>query len=394
MTPRTPRAPARLPVPGCTPLRRIGCGTTSTVVLCRRDGCDTPVAVKISNVAATPSAAGRFREEARALTALGRHPHVLALLGSGIADDGRPYLLLEFAPHGSCADLLADGRRLDVDETLALGVAMASALHAAHRLGVVHRDVKPSNILLAADRTPVLADFGIAATVYDANRPTGWSEPWAPPEVTSGMSGGDETADLHALAATMTALLAGAPVRDRSGDGGLLMPDGLPKPVREVLASASNADPDRRFPTALAFARALQRLQVSRGTAVTPIAGVDATPEPIQDPPRDQAPASTERTPRHLPHDGASYRATAAPPAFPAAPVAATVVCALFALAAAAAFALLPDRVPQPAPTPDRSVLRLGPSPSESAGYPQSDSVGPSYPHVDGFGPDTPEDPS
>lgn len=234
-------------------MRTLSHTPTSTVTLCRRDGSARPVAVKTGRMS-DAAATARFRREARFMEAVRDSPHVLRILGSGVLGTGAPYLILEFAAGGSYADLLRRGVTLAAGDALDVGVRMASALHALHARGIVHRDVKPSNMLIT-EHGPVLADFGIAATVYDSGAVTGWSPLWAAPEVTDGRSGGSEAADCYALAATLAALMTGRPP-----DGGAL-PEAIPDDVRTVLRRALDPDPDRRFPTALAFGERLREMR-------------------------------------------------------------------------------------------------------------------------------------
>src|SRR5205085_6094408 len=101
----------------------------------------------------------RFEREVTALESL-EHPNVVSVLGHGELDD-RPYLVLERVDGGSLAELVATGP-LPPERAAAIGAQLADALAHAHQHGVVHRDVKPSNVLLDLDGRPRLADFGVA----------------------------------------------------------------------------------------------------------------------------------------------------------------------------------------------------------------------------------------
>ena len=95
--------------------------------------------------------------------------------------NGRGYTVFEYAPGGNYKTFLEHGR-LTADQMLTVGIDLASALFTAHRKGIIHRDIKPSNILINAHNMPMLADFGIAGSVY--GRPgVGFTIAWAAPEV-------------------------------------------------------------------------------------------------------------------------------------------------------------------------------------------------------------------
>lgn len=252
---------------GYEAVRRLGGGATAEVWLCRRipSGCE--VAVKVSRRRAGADDARRFLAEAEALSELSGHPGVLTVLDAGVTADGRPFLALEFAQGGSGRDRMA-ARPLKPEEALDVGVRLSGALLAAHRRGVTHRDVKPANILFDAEGSPVLADFGVAASVYDAGDATGHSEPWAAPEVLDGRSGGDESSDLYSLAASLFALMAGRPPRDAED---ALEERTVPPVVARALAPALSADPEARPYSALEFARGLQTAQWLGSGEVTPL---------------------------------------------------------------------------------------------------------------------------
>jgi serine/threonine protein kinase len=130
------------------------------------------VAIKLLSpeVAARPKTRERFEAEARAAARL-THANVVLVYDSG-EHDGVPFLVMERLPGRTLADELAEEGPLPPERLRALGIQVLDALSAAHRAGIVHRDVKPGNVLLAADGTVKVADFGIAKSVDGADLTT------------------------------------------------------------------------------------------------------------------------------------------------------------------------------------------------------------------------------
>jgi serine/threonine protein kinase len=147
-------------------LRRLGRGGFSTVYLARHLILQSrpPVALKrLLTPLDSPRARSLFIDEARLLEQL-RHPHILPLIDAGIDDEGFPYLVTLYAAGGSLRARLqrANGRPLPLEEALAIVAQVGSALHYAHKRGVIHRDLKPENVLFTDHGEALLADFGIA----------------------------------------------------------------------------------------------------------------------------------------------------------------------------------------------------------------------------------------
>ncbi len=257
-------------IPGYDFIRRLGSGSEATVYLYRQLSSTRQVAVKVSDRPWDPHMAA----QSDFLASIGPHPHILPVFDSGMTDDGNGYTISEFASGGSYANFLRSAT-LSAEQMLELGVNLASAVFTAHRKGVIHRDIKPSNVLINGQGVPMLADFGIAASVYE-HHGTGYSLPWAPPEVISGMGGGDEASDIYSLAATLFATIAGRSpyeyayrVFNEEELAAAIVNDppprfhefGLPVQVERVLRKALSKDPDQRYRSALDFARAMQRIQ-------------------------------------------------------------------------------------------------------------------------------------
>jgi serine/threonine-protein kinase len=168
---------------------------------------DRLVAIKTlpEYLAADPEFNRRFEVEAGLVAAL-RHPSILLVYDAG-SDSGQRYLVTEFVEGGTLGQRL--GTPVTIAETVRVLTPVAAALDYAHRRGVLHRDVKPSNILLRGDGSPVLSDFGLARMADSQTRLTmtgvgvGTPEYMAPEQA----EGGDPapSADLYSLAVVPSA---------------------------------------------------------------------------------------------------------------------------------------------------------------------------------------------
>jgi eukaryotic-like serine/threonine-protein kinase len=145
--------------------RRLGAGGMSTVFMATDTVLERSVAVKLlaEHLADDEAFVARFRREALAAARL-QHPNVVQVFDSGRDPESRRhYIVMEYVDGPSCADLLRERKRLEVDETVQIVRDACHGLAYAHRAGVVHRDVKPGNLLIAEEmHTTKLADFGIA----------------------------------------------------------------------------------------------------------------------------------------------------------------------------------------------------------------------------------------
>ena len=162
--------------------------------------------------AAAEQAAHRAMREAR-ITARLQHPHAIPVYDV-VEHDGRPCLIMEYVPSRSLQNVLTERTTLGVDEVATIGSQIAAALSAAHRAGIVHRDVKPGNMLLAEDGTAKLTDFGISrafgdVTVTTTGMVTG-TPAYLAPEVASGTPAGFP-ADVFSLGSTLYTALEGHP---------------------------------------------------------------------------------------------------------------------------------------------------------------------------------------
>ncbi len=141
----------------------IGSGAVGRVYLGRDTQTGEPVAIKelMSDwVAHAPDSVERFRREGEALRKL-NHPNIVKVLAT-LEEGDQHYLVMEYVSGGSLADLLKRRRQLPIEQVISIGLELSDALSRAHHLDIVHRDIKPGNILLAEDGTPRLTDFGLA----------------------------------------------------------------------------------------------------------------------------------------------------------------------------------------------------------------------------------------
>jgi serine/threonine protein kinase len=144
---------------------RIGAGGMSTVYLALDETLEREVAVKLMNREVTSDSAQleRFRREARAVAQLS-HPHVVGVIDAG-EDDGRPYIVFEYVEGETLKERIRRLGRLPITEAVAYAIEIARALGAAHARNIVHRDVKPQNVLIDDEGSAKVTDFGIARTL-------------------------------------------------------------------------------------------------------------------------------------------------------------------------------------------------------------------------------------
>lgn len=218
-------------------------------VLLVRDSDDGEWAVKVMRapLAADEALRERFRREAAALESL-YHPHVVPLLQHGVLDDGSPFVRMPVLRRGSLEDALAEGP-IDEPRALRWGAELLSALAHVHARGLVHRDVKPANLLLGDDDRVLLSDFGVlrlpGSTLTGPLERLG-SRGYSAPEQEDPAAVTDR-ADVYGAAAVIHCLLRGSPPK-RPGEGlrrgrvaTLLRAMGDPDPARRPSAAEAEA---------------------------------------------------------------------------------------------------------------------------------------------------------
>jgi non-specific serine/threonine protein kinase len=264
----------------------VGRGGFGVVYRCAQPDLDRTVAVKVLTASLNEDRE-RFLREQRAMGRLTGHSNIVGVLQVGETTSGRPYLVMPFQGQGSLHTRIREAGPLPLEEALRLGVKIAGALECAHRLGIVHRDVTPGNVLLTDFGEPALGDFGIAhipAGFTTTHGVVSGSPAFTAPEV---LSGGAPTvaADVYGLGATLFCALTGHAAFQRRTEedvitqflriAGESAPDpresNIPDDVSAVVQRAMSRDADER-PSAVALGEELQRLQDRYGFPVTEMA--------------------------------------------------------------------------------------------------------------------------
>jgi len=288
---RPPSPPPELP--GFTYVAPLGTGGFADVFIYEQQMPRRKVAVKVLLAERiSSSAAQEFTDEANVMAMLSTHPAIVTIYHAGVAADGRPYLVMEYCPRPNL-QVRARKEPFSVAEALRVGIQVAGAVETAHRAGVLHRDIKPANILVTEYNRPALTDFGIASTSGAVTEATGMSIPWSPPEFFADPPQSGPRSDVFALGATLYTLLAGRSPFERPGERNsgadlierieraplqpLARPDS-PVSLQRVIERAMSKSPDARYPSAVAFARALQKVQIELTHSVTPIDIIDDHP--------------------------------------------------------------------------------------------------------------------
>ena len=175
--------------PGYAEVTEIGSGAFASVYRAIELATQRPVALKVLKVSARhPHVMEAFDREVKALGALSSHPNIVTLYRSLTTPDGRPVLVLELCRESVAARVRREGP-IPPEEAVAIGIKIAGALETAHRGGLLHRDMKPQNILITEYHEPALADFGVAALQASAQSVEGvfgFTTLHAPPEVLEG----------------------------------------------------------------------------------------------------------------------------------------------------------------------------------------------------------------
>ncbi|UGT63537.1 serine/threonine-protein kinase [Nocardia asteroides] len=280
--------------------RTLGAGGMGTVYLARHPRLPRSVALKVLDpvAGADPEFRARFRREAELAVQLD-HPNIVEIYDRG-AEDDLLWMSMRFVAGPDVAELIrADGGRLDPRRAVQILTQAAAGLDSAHRRGLLHRDVKPANLLVADDDGAdhvFVTDFGIARSRTDDTALTGAGAliatlGYVAPEQIRG-DPLDHRADIYALGATLFQMLTGALPFTRSTPAAVLgahlmeppprasaVVPGLPVGLDAVIATAMAKDREQRFPDCRSFAAAARAaLDAVVSQAVSPLAGVPIPP--------------------------------------------------------------------------------------------------------------------
>ena len=315
--------------------RRLGAGGMSTVFMATDTVLERPVAVKLlaEHLADDEAFVARFRREALAAARL-QHPNVVQVFDSGQDPESRRhYIVMEYVDGPSCADLLRERKRLEVEETVQIVRDACHGLAYAHRAGVIHRDVKPGNLLIAEEmRTTKLADFGIAKAAEQTRITQVGSVLGTAAYLSPEQARGDEagpSSDTYSLGVCAYQFLTGRLPHEYSSLTELALkqqqdavvpiteyrPE-VPRELDEAVRLSLERDPAARYASALEFAHAIDAgLHGERTAATERLALTDADVTRAM-----EATSATRAMPQtgyvRAPAEAARER-TAAPPAPP-----------------------------------------------------------------------------
>jgi serine/threonine-protein kinase PknK len=272
-------------IPGYTDFRLIGSGGSAAVLRARQVQLERDVAVKVLRPGQIDDQTRRlFDAERRALGKMG-HPNIVTVFDSGYTSDGDPYLVMQLCASGALSALVKADGPLTVETASRVGLRISEALDYAHQQGMIHRDVKPENILISDRGEAILSDFGIAA-VLDQDGSTSdlaMSPHHVAPELLKGAIA-SPSSDLYSLGSTVFYLLTGrsphqnfigerlsinevlARVSDASFEPQIPVETDVPREVRNLLRSLLAKDPRRRVASAGDALSSFASAEIALGT--------------------------------------------------------------------------------------------------------------------------------
>src|SRR5215471_14578735 len=258
---------------------RIGSGGMATIYRARDLEADRIVAVKVlrETYSTDPKFVARFQREARAASAL-KHPNIVQVYDYG-QTNGNYYIVMELIDGTDLRSYLSTYKVLDVDRAIIIAHDVALGLGAAHRRGIVHRDVKPQNVLISIDGSIKLTDFGIVSLYKSANAERlttagmtlGTVQYFAPEQAQGEIV--TPAADVYELGIVMYEMLTGHPPFDGNSDVVVAMQHIQDQPVpprqfnpsisevfEEIILHCLEKEPGARFPDGSQLARALEKI--------------------------------------------------------------------------------------------------------------------------------------
>ncbi|MFG3620783.1 protein kinase [Nocardia sp. NPDC047654] len=274
----------------------IGRGGFGVVYRCVQTALDRVVAVKVLSSEIDQESRERFLREEQAMGRLSGHPNIVDILQVDVTATGMPLIVMPYCTHGSLEQLIRDQGPLTWADSLRAGVKLAGAIESAHRARILHRDVKPANVLLSGYGEPQLTDFGIARIPggfrTSSSMITG-SPAFTAPEV---LKGDEPTirSDVYGLGSTLFALLTGHAAFERQAGERVVaqflrittqpVPDlreqDIPPDVATVIEHAMAPSPRDRPASAYEFGEMLREVQRGHGQLPDEMALLDTMPEP------------------------------------------------------------------------------------------------------------------
>ncbi|MEV6772505.1 protein kinase [Nocardia sp. NPDC051030] len=270
----------------------IGRGGFGVVYRCAQRALERDVAVKVLSTEIDDESLERFLREEHAMGRLSGHPNIVDILQVDVTPSGRPFIVMPFCTHGSLERVVRDNGPLTWSDSLRVGVKLAGAIESAHRAEVLHRDVKPANVLLSRYGEPQLTDFGIARIPGGFRTSTSMitgSPAFTAPEV---LKGEEPTvrSDVYGLGSTLFALLTGHAAYERQAGEKVIaqflritsapLPDlreqEIPSDVADAIEAAMSPDPSHRPGSAVEFGELLRGIQAEHGQATDEMALLDS----------------------------------------------------------------------------------------------------------------------
>jgi len=274
-----------LGIPGIEDAVLIDRGGSSRVYRARQPRFERFVAVKVITADLGSTEMDRFTRECAAIGSLQHHANIVAVHDAGRLATGTPYIIMEFLDRGSLAARI-EKQPISWRKALEFGIKLAGALESAHRAGILHRDVKPGNVLLTRAGDCKLADFGSARVGGQFETRTGpvaatWY--YAPPEVAEGKRP-TPSSDVYSLACTLFALIEGHPPFVGREDEPFLaylnravhepvppLTTSVPREVEQVIRQGLSKAAEERPSTAADFGEKLQAAQAAARVPITPM---------------------------------------------------------------------------------------------------------------------------
>lgn len=277
-------------------LRRLGRGGMAEVYLAHQENLGRDVAIKLMHafLASEQDFLHRFKREARAMAAM-NHPNIVGVYDFDVYGESTYYLVMEYISGGTLKDKLAElaekGERLPLETAVQIGIEVASALEYAHQRSMIHRDVKPANIMLNDTGHAILTDFGIVKLVggqsmaYTATGALIGTPAYMSPEQALGKSG-DARSDIYSLGTLLFQMITGYLPFDADTPLAIVMkhvnepvpspatfnPE-IPPALQEIVLKAMAKNPEERYQTAGELEMALRHADLSgAGATVAPLA--------------------------------------------------------------------------------------------------------------------------